>query len=96
MQHQQRELSDGIVRLAVIRAERASLAARRQEVWSELGRGFDQRLARIAEEISTRLVDLEDEARVLRARVRHGSRAEILERARMELSVARSSADSLA
>jgi hypothetical protein len=96
MQHQQRELSAGIFRLAVIRAERAALAARRQEVWAELGRGFDGRLARIADDISTRLVDLEDEARVLRARVRHGSRAEILGRARLELSVARSRGDALA
>lgn len=90
------QTADAILRLAEIRAERALLAERRHRLWRELGDGSDEQVSRRAVAISRRLVELEDEARALRASVRFGSRKEILGRARMELTVVRGLGDDLA
>jgi hypothetical protein len=67
-----------------IRADIESASERRTELYRALSRGHDPELAAELRNVSTRIEDLWDEQRAVRAELRFGPRENIRKRARAE------------
>jgi len=67
-----------------IHAEIDLAAERRHELWLLLGQGHDATLSAELKELQTRVANLWDEHRMVRAVLRFGDRSRIITRARAE------------
>ena len=67
-----------------IRADIESASEHRTELYRALSRGHDPELAAELKDVSTRIEDLWDEQRAVRAELRFGPRENIRKRARAE------------
>jgi hypothetical protein len=67
-----------------IHAEIGRLSEVRTELWQRLSEGYDAGTSAEIKELDARLVELWDEHRALKARLRFGERERIIARARQE------------
>ena len=70
--------------LATIHAEIDEVSERRAELWHRLSEGRNPDLVEQIKELDTKLGELWDEHRAIRARIRFGEREQIVKRARAE------------